>query len=101
MKTSFTPWATTNRRDAHTVRSPDDSIAVTVARVAEGVYVERVVHRPGRARVVQASVFNSAQSFRRWCDADAIRFECPLVAQGLIRHADELFSDAAIAGNAG
>jgi hypothetical protein len=50
---------------------------------------------------VQAVVFASASQFRRWCDADALRFEYPLVARSLIRHADELFNSRALADIAG
>ena len=50
---------------------------------------------------MQAVVFASASQFRRWCDADALRFEYPLVARSLIRHADELFNNRTPADIAG
>ena len=92
MKSHFAPWTLPGRRDACTIRSPDGVAAVTIGRAGEGVFVERTLQRPGRARVVQATVFTTAEDFRRWCDADALRFDYPLISHALIRHADELFN---------
>jgi len=101
MKSRVKPWATTDGRDAMTVRSEDGVLAISIRSAADGVFVERTVQRSGSSRVVQAVVFASASQFRRWCDADALRFEYPLVARSLIRHADELFNSRALADIAG
>lgn len=91
MTTKFAPWAATDRPSAFSVRSDDGVVAVALQRTSGGVFVERVIQRPGIARVVQAFVFPDAGSFHRWCDADMARFEYPLLHSRLGRYADRLF----------
>ena len=95
MKTRFAPWANPVRQDARIVRSSDGTVVVTMRRAGEGVFVERTMQRPGTARVVHATVFSSSTNLQRWCDADVMRFEHPLVLRDLMRHADELFNSPA------
>lgn len=91
MKNRFAAWACPVRQDARVLRSSDGSVIVSLQRAGQGVFIERITHRPGAARVTHATVFSSPKQLRRWCDADAMRFEHPLVLQDLMRHAEELF----------
>lgn len=73
-----------------TVRSEDGAIAFTLWRARTGVFVERVQHRRGRGVVVHSTMFTDGSSFERWCDADAVRFDYPLVHLTLKRHGSTL-----------
>jgi hypothetical protein len=48
----------------------------------------------GSARVVHSAVFTKSESFLRWCDADSVRFDYPLVHVNLRRDGDALFRRA-------
>jgi hypothetical protein len=65
-------------------------MAFTLARTAKGVFVERVQLREGRGRVAQSVIFMDDSSFERWCNADPVRFEYPLVHANLKRHGNTL-----------
>lgn len=98
MAITFAPWAradTHGARDARRVASPDGVIVVALRRTPAGLFVERVIQRPGTSRVVQVVTFDTLASFRRWCDANAARFEYPQLFSKLIHDADELFADHA------
>lgn len=101
MPTTFAAWAQADRPDALTLRSTDGVLAVTMRWTACGLFVERVLQRPKAARVVQATMFDTPGSFQRWCDADAARFEYPLLHSKLTRGASDLFADHADAQAAG
>lgn len=101
MPTTFAAWARANRPDALTLRSTDGVLVVTMRWTACGLFFERVVQRPKAARVVQAAVFDTPESFQRWCDADLARFEYPLLYSKLARDAGELFANNADAQAAG
>lgn len=73
-----------------TVRSDDGSIEFTLIPTPNGLFVERVRLQLGIARVVQSTLFNDDLSFRRWCDADSVRFDYPLVYVSLKRNGDAL-----------
>ena len=64
---------------------------IVTLRSADGAG-KRSLTRHGAARVMQAATFHTLLEFRRWCDADAIRFDDPLMSARLVRHGDELFS---------
>ena len=74
------------------VRSGDGTIAFKLAPTPSGVFVERVQLRGGGARIVQSTVFADDKSFQRWCDADSVRFDHPLVYLSLKRDGDALFN---------
>lgn len=74
-----------------TLRSDDGVIEFTLAPTLDGVYVERVQLRAGSGRVAQSVLFTDQTSFKRWCDADAVRFDYPMVHVNLKRSAGELF----------
>jgi ketosteroid isomerase-like protein len=91
MRKTFAAWETTARPDSHRLRSGDGVLTVTLRRSDAGLYVERTVQRAREGRIVQSSVFADPASFRRWCDADASRFDYPLVHADMLRAADDLF----------
>ena len=77
------------------VRSSDGAIAFKLARTAVGVLVERHQFRRGGGRVVVSSLFVDAASFDRWCDADSVKFDYPLVHQSVRRNGNALLNDGA------
>ena len=46
--------------------------------------------RRGRGRITFSAIFTDDRSFERWCDADSVRFEYPLVHVILKRHGNSL-----------
>lgn len=73
------------------LRSDDGVIEFRLNPCETGLYVERVeVVRGQRSRVVQSTIFHDAGAFRRWCDADKIRFEYPVVYMSLKRNGDNV-----------
>jgi hypothetical protein len=74
-----------------TVRSDDGAVTFRLAATKRGVFVERVQLRRGSPRVSQSAVFADDLSFNRWCDADRVRFDYPVVYVNLKRHGDILF----------
>lgn len=101
MDRTFAPWVAPDRHDARTVRSSDGALVVIMQRTPHGMFVERVIQRPGMSRVVQDVVFGTADQFRRWCDADQARFDYPLLYASLARHADAMFSGNTDSGATG
>ncbi|RYF58750.1 MAG: hypothetical protein EOO27_11540 [Comamonadaceae bacterium] len=85
----------TRRPQARTVSSDDGSVSFTLARMPGGVLVERVQFRGGTARVVQTALFTDDESFRRWCDADTLRFDYPLLHVSLRHDGNDLFTRSA------
>jgi hypothetical protein len=73
------------------LRSDDGIIQFRLAPVERGVFVERLQKRPGTARIILATVFTEDSSFSRWCDADALRFDYPLIYVALKRNGHALF----------
>jgi hypothetical protein len=73
------------------VRSDDGVIAFTLAPLATGVFVERAQVHSDNALIVQSFLFTDGTSFQRWCDADSVRFDYPLVHMSLKRDGDALF----------
>lgn len=90
MRASST-WARHDRDGAHTVRSDDGVLRLDLRLVDAGLYMRRELHRPRAGRVTQANIFASRDAFKRWCDADSLRFEYPIVHVRLMRVADQLF----------
>lgn len=101
MPTTFAAWAQVDRPDALTLRSTDGVLTVAIRWTTGGLFVERVLQRPKAARVVQSTVFDTAESFHRWCGADEARFDHPLLYSQLTREAGELFAEHADAEAAG
>jgi hypothetical protein len=76
--------------EPRTLRSDDGAIAFTLSPTPMGVFVERMQLRRGKGRVVHSIIFTDDSSFERWCDADSVRFEYPLVHVSLKRHGNTL-----------
>lgn len=93
MKNRPNPWALGPRPEASTVRSADGRLAFRLQAVGEGVYVERMLTQPRRAKVMQAGVFRDPASFARWCDVDATRFSDPNLHHQLRQAISRLFDD--------
>ena len=89
----FSPWAGSDRPGAHTVRSADGALRLELQLVDAGVYMQRELRRQRAGRVTQSSIFASRDAFRRWCDADTLRFQYPIVHAKLLRVADRLFDE--------
>lgn len=101
MKTNFAAWASRDNPNAFTLESADGVVAVSLQRSRGGVFVQRALQRHGTARVVLAANFSTREAFHRWCEADALRFDYPLLSARLVRHADELFNHHDAMPNAG
>jgi hypothetical protein len=95
MKQRLPALTSLSRPRGTTLRSDDGIIEFTLSPTAHGVFVERVQLRPGTARTVHSTLFADEQSFERWCDADAVRFEYPVVYISLKRDGDALFRQLA------
>jgi len=67
-------------------------VSFTLAPTPSGVFVERVLLRDGTGCVVQSALFSDDRSFQRWCDADSVRFDYPLVYMSLKRNGEALFA---------
>ena len=63
--------------------SEDGAVSFVVSGSALGLLIERTQRRPLGSRLVQAIVFDDAAAFRRWCDADLVRFDYPLLHRQL------------------
>ena len=55
-----------------------------------GLYVERTQRHPLGAHLVQSMIFNGSDAFLRWCAADPVRFDHPVLFGRLRRQGDEL-----------
>ena len=75
--------------------SRQGEIHFSLQRVAGGLYVEREdIPRRG-LRTMQSVQFSDAVGFNRWCDADPIRFDHPLLHIALKRDGGDLWRSAA------
>jgi hypothetical protein len=73
------------------LRSDDGAVVFNLARVASGVYVERVQERPGVCHIRQAARFQDEEGFLRWIDCDWLQFAHPLLFSRIKRATHELF----------
>lgn len=101
MARAFAPWTGRDRAGAHTVYSADGVLRIHVRMVDAGLYMQREVRRPQAGRVTQASIFASRDAFRRWCAADSLQFQYPIVHANLLRMAHQLFDEHDVACPAG
>jgi hypothetical protein len=101
MSRVLSTWASHDRAGAHTVRSDDGVLRLELRLVDAGLYMQRELRRPGAGRVTQSNIFASREAFARWCEADPLRFEYPLVYAKLLCVADRLFDAHDIACAAG
>lgn len=62
------------------VQSDDGAVRFRLQTTHIGLWVERVRRRDDhQARLVQSVVFSNTIGFSRWCDADLVRFDYPIV----------------------
>jgi hypothetical protein len=72
------------------MRSDDGVLEYRLTPCNGGLFVERVEQRDSQARIVQSTIFADATAFDRWCDADAVRFDYPMLYVSLKRNADRV-----------
>lgn len=72
--------------DAVVVSSEDGAVSYRLQSMRLGLCVQRE-RRYGRAnaRLVHTVVFRDNECFLRWCDADSVRFDYPLVSSVIRR----------------
>jgi hypothetical protein len=68
----------------------DGTVAFHLRITPSGLLVERLQHRPVGCVLVQSALLFGSEAFRRWCDAEPIRFDDPGLHDRLRRHGDEL-----------
>jgi hypothetical protein len=91
MKTSRKPTGSTDPTSAFAVRSHDGAVCFRLRATPLGLSIERERrHAQARARLVQSVVFTDWASFIRWCEADSVRFDYPVVFHDLRRAANAL-----------
>jgi hypothetical protein len=90
MKTSRPPSQLWRRHGGVCVRSDDGVLEFRLASCTTGLFVERVEQRDHQARIVQSTIFSDAMAFDRWCDADTVRFDYPMLYVALKRNADNV-----------
>ena len=73
------------------LRSEDGVVAMHVAATETGVFVERKFSHSTPALIVMAMLFDDAERFAAWCDADVARFDYPMLFQRLKRDGHALF----------
>lgn len=102
MKNSTTRMTTPDGSPAIVVKSDDGDVCFRLRPTRLGLWVQRERRRKDEhARLVQSTVFGDAADFRRWCDADSVRFDYPIVSSiirregGAILEAHEQSSPAA------
>ena len=59
--------------------SEDGAVRFAVTRRVDGLFIERTQRRPLGIHLAQSFVFEVRATFIRWCEADPIRFDRPLL----------------------
>lgn len=72
--------------------SGDGSLSFVVKPTPAGLYIERLQRRSLGSRLTQSMVFDDVDWFIRWCEADPMRFDHPVLYQQLRRQGDAYFS---------
>lgn len=72
----------------------DGSLSYLLRGAGRSLFIERTQRRPLGTHMVHAAVFCSREDFRRWCDAEPLRFEEPHLHQRLLRQGEEFFDAA-------
>lgn len=67
------------------LRTEDGGVAFVLRPAASGLVVERTQRRPLGACFVQSILFTDHDGFSRWCEADAVRFDEPVLYDRLRR----------------
>lgn len=71
--------------------SEDGAVSFVLTHAVDGLFIERTQRRPLGVHLVQSLVFENAAAFIRWCEADPIRFDHPVLYGRLRRQGDEHF----------
>jgi hypothetical protein len=80
-------------KDGIVLRSDDGRLFYWLRATHAGLWVQRDrLRQDSRARLVQSHVFRSGAAFARWCDADTVRFDYPVVFTRLQREGSALLS---------
>ena len=74
------------------LRTEDGAVTFVLRPAASGLVVERTQRRPLGACFVQSFLFTDHEGFRRWCEADAVRFDEPVLYDRLRREGDARLS---------
>ena len=72
--------------------SEDGAVSFVVIAGGAGLCVERTQRRPLGSQLVQAIVFGDVAAFMRWCDADVVRFDYPVLHRRLRNQGHEYFA---------
>jgi hypothetical protein len=67
------------------LRTEDGALVFVLRPAASGLVVERTQRRPLGACFVQTLLFSDQDGFARWCEADAVRFDEPVLYDRLRR----------------
>jgi hypothetical protein len=68
------------------VRSDDGVVSYRLEPTRFGLCVQRERrHAQGHARLIQTAVFKDSACFVRWCEADSVRFDYPIVFSAIKR----------------
>lgn len=70
---------------ASLLRAEDGAVMFILRSCAAGLLIERTQRRPLGACLVQTLLFSDHDGFKRWCEADAIRFDEPVLYDRLRR----------------
>ena len=71
--------------------SEDGAVSFVVTPRSDRLFIERTQRRPLGIHLAQSFVFEDLAAFVRWCEADPIRFDHPVLHSRLRRQGDEHF----------
>ncbi|KNZ30870.1 MAG: hypothetical protein AD742_20295 [Methylibium sp. NZG] len=70
------------------LRTEDGAVAFVLRSATSGLMVERTQRRSLGACLVQTLLFTEHEAFARWCGADTVRFDEPVLYDRLRREGD-------------
>lgn len=92
-KTKASSAACESARDGVVLRSDDGRLFYWLRATRAGLWVQRDRRRlDSRARLVQSHLFETPTAFARWCDADSVRFDYPVIFTRLHREGHALLT---------
>jgi hypothetical protein len=87
------PGAVSSSEAGVRLSTADAALTFVMRGAGSALYLERTQRRPLGTHLVQSMVFASADEFRRWCDAEPLRFDDPNLHRRLRRHGEEFFGE--------
>ena len=91
MKTPTAKKSPTDRSCGVVVKSDDGGVCFRLRPTRSGLLVQRDRRRKdNHARLVQSVVFATSDGFARWCAADSVRFDYPIVFSAIRREGGAL-----------